>query len=55
MKIRVIGYYGEKKIGSIIETDDRLEAIKMFIEMLQEKDKKVHLDKIEIDTDVEYI
>lgn len=42
-------------IGSVIEAEDRLEAVKMFIEKLQELEKPPFVVKITIDTDVKYI
>lgn len=55
MKIRVTAEYGEKVIGSVIDTDDRIEAVKIFMEKLQESGKAANIHTIHIDTDVEYI
>lgn len=53
--IRVVGTYETDKVGALIDTEDSLEAIKMFIEKLQETERLLKLDSIIIDTEVDYI
>lgn len=53
--IRVVATDDNKKVGSVLDTDDTLEAVKMFIEKLQEQEVKINITNISIDTEVEYI
>lgn len=54
--IRVVGTSKEnKQVGSIIDTESTLEAVKIFIEKLEETEKTSPLASIEIDSDIEYI